>query len=76
MDIHIDLETIKFFVVLVISGSLYGFYVYRQGIKRGWDDCAYTLENEGLIEIDDEGGINRVSDTQFKKFQREIGELE
>lgn len=76
MDIHIDLETIKFFVVLVIAGSLYGYYVYRQGIKRGWDDCAYTLENEGLIEIDDEGAINRVSDTQFRKFQREIGELE
>lgn len=76
MDIHIDLEAVKFFVVLVIAGSLYGYYVYRQGIKIGWDDAMYTLENEGLIEIDDEGKINRVSDTQFKKFQQEIGEFE
>lgn len=71
MDIHIDLETVKFFVLLVISGVGYGYYCYRNGLKRGWDDCAYALESSGVIEIDDDGEILRVSDRDYHEFKRQ-----
>jgi hypothetical protein len=69
MDIHIDLQLFKLFVAIVIAGVLYGHYVYRQGLKRGWDDLAYLLTDEGLIQIDENGEILRVSDREYVKFK-------
>lgn len=71
MDIHIDLETVKFFVVLVIAGAGYGYYVYRQGLMRGWDNAMYSLEEEGLIQIDEEGEVLRVSDREYHNFTKQ-----
>lgn len=72
MDIHIDLEAVKFFVVLVIAGSLYGWYCYKQGIKVGFDDAMYMLQEEFIVKIDDETlEVSRVSDHEFRKYKEE-----
>jgi hypothetical protein len=71
MDIHIDSETLKLFASIVIAGSIYGHYLYKKGLKRGWDDLAYLLEGEGLIQIDDEGEILRVSDREYHKLKKQ-----
>lgn len=70
MDIHIDLETVKFFVVLVIAGSAYGWYCYRKGLMRGWDRSIYSLEDAGFLYVDEDGEIQRVSDRQYNEFKR------
>lgn len=72
ITLEISWEEIKFFIALVIAGSLYGYHVYRKGIKRGFDDCAYLLAEEGVIFIDDDGNIGRVSDKEFREFQESI----
>jgi hypothetical protein len=76
MDIHIDLEAVKFFVVLVIAGSAYGYYVYRKGLIRGWDNAMYSLEEEGLIHIDDDGEVLRVSDKEYKEYRNFVEQSE
>lgn len=56
MDIHIDLDQLKFLIALIVSGALYGNYVYKKGLMKGWDDLAYELEEAGIIKVDEETG--------------------
>jgi hypothetical protein len=72
ITLEISWEEIKFFIALVIAGSLYGYHVYRKGIKRGWDDAIYTLEDAGVVYVDDAGDVCRVSDKEFREFQESI----
>lgn len=74
MDINISIgwEEIKFFLALVVVGAGYGYHCYRTGIRKGFDDAMYTLEYEGIVKIDDETlEVSRVSDNEFRKFQKE-----
>lgn len=65
MDIHIDLESLKMFVAIVVAGSVYGHYLYKRGLRKGWDDLAFELEDAGIINVDEETGeITRAA----KKF--------
>ena len=68
MDIHIDRETVEFFIALVLSGSVYGWYCYKQGIKRGWDDSIFSLEDAGFLQIKDNGEVKRISDKEYKEY--------
>lgn len=72
MDFHIDLDTIKLFSVVVIAGSIYGHYLFKKGIKLGWDDAMYSLESAGLIQIDDNGEVLRLSDREYNKIKKEF----
>lgn len=67
MDIHIDLEQIGFFISLVVIGVASNWYYYNKGLKKGWDNLAFELESELLIEINDDGEIKRLSDKEFQK---------
>ena len=72
MDIHIDLDNIKLFCSIVFLGVINGYFMYRKGLKRGWDDLAYELTMSGYIDINDKTlEITRVSDIKYKKFQQE-----
>ena len=72
MDIHIDLGQIGFFIALIIVGVASNWYYHRKGLKEGWDNLAYLLSDEGLIDIDEDGEIHRVSDHEFKKFKQSM----
>ncbi len=75
MDIHIELDQVLLFVSIVIAGSLQCWYWYNKGIKRGWDQACWSLAEVNIIKVDDETlEISRVSDKEFKKFQREFAE--
>ena len=67
MEFYISLETIEFFITIVVAGVCYGFYCYRNGLRRGWDNAMYTLEEEGIISIDDTGEVARVDDKKYKE---------
>lgn len=67
MDFHIDLETLEFFVALVIAGGVYGNYLFNKGIRIGWDNAMYTLQEENIISINEEGEVYRVNDKQYKE---------
>lgn len=57
---YISIEQIEFFIVLVIAGSLYGWYCYNKGIDAGVDDILTFLEDNQIISIDpDTGEISR-----------------
>ncbi len=68
--LEISWEEIKFFIALVVAGIGYGYYVYHRGMRKGWDDLAYLLDAEGIILVDDNGEICRVSDRDYAKFKR------
>ena len=74
LTIEISWEEVKFFFALVIAGSLYGYHCYRRGKRNGFDDAMYLLESEGLISIDDDGRIGRVSDREFREMQESMAE--
>ena len=74
LTIEISWEEIKFFIALIIAGSLYGYHCYMRGKKIGFDDAMYLLESEGLISIDDDGRIGRVSDREFREIQESMAE--
>lgn len=76
LTIEISWEEIKFFIAICLCGIGYGYYCYRNGMRRGWDDCAYILESEGLINIGDDGRIDRVSDKEFRKIRDSIEEFD
>ncbi len=72
ITIEISWEEIKFFIALVIVGSLYGLYVYRKGFMRGFDNAIYRLEDSGVVYVDEAGDVCRVSDKEFRKFQESL----
>ena len=74
LTIEISWEEIKFFIALIIAGSLYGYHCYMRGKKTGFDDAMYLLESEGLISIDDDGRIGRVTDREFREIQESMAE--
>lgn len=53
---YISIETIEFFIMLVLSGSVYGWYCYKQGIQRGANEVIAYLEEEQIIYINPETG--------------------
>lgn len=65
MDIHIDIEQVKMFAAIAIAGSVYGHYLYTKGLKKGWDDLAYSLLEENIIDIDDETGEIKRSTNRY-----------
>jgi hypothetical protein len=71
MDIHIDIDTIKFFIALLVSGIGYGWYCYKRGLKVGWDDAMYELERSGYLYIDEEGEVRRYNDKEYRDIIRE-----
>lgn len=71
MDIHIDIDTLKFFIALLVSGICYGWYCYKRGLKVGWDDAMYELERSGYLYIDDEGEVRRYNDKEYRDIIRE-----
>ena len=70
--LEISWEEVKFFLVLVVVGVCYGYYTYRQGMRRGWDSAIYGLEDAGVIHVNDEGEVCRISDKEYKNIQREL----
>jgi hypothetical protein len=72
MDIHIDAEQLKMFGAIVIAGALYGHYLYKKGLRLGWDDAMYCLSDAGMIEVDEDGEVKRISDVQYRKFRAEM----
>jgi hypothetical protein len=70
MDIHIDSEQLKLFFAIVIAGAVYGQWLYRKGLRHGWDQSIYSLEDAGFLQVDEEGEVKRVSDRQYKEYKR------
>lgn len=70
--IELSWDQIFFFLALVVSGSLYGWYCYNKGTKRGWDKAIFSLEDAGMLYVDDDGEVCRVSDKEFKKFKESM----
>lgn len=57
---YISVETLEFFFMLVVAGSLYGYHCYHQGLQRGVDEIILYLEEQEIISIDpDTGEIGR-----------------
>lgn len=67
-EIVISVESLKMFSAIFIAGALYGYYCYRNGLKRGWDNCAYSLQDAGLIDVNSEGEIIRISDKEYREI--------
>lgn len=70
MDIHIDADQLKMFVAIVIAGAVYGQYLYRKGLRHGWDNLAYLLDDESIIRVGQDGEIKRVSDREYNKYKQ------
>lgn len=67
MDFHIDINDLKLFCAIVVAGVTNGYFLYRKGLRVGWDNCSYVLSDAGLIDIKDDGEIIRVSDREYQK---------
>lgn len=65
MDIHIDLEDLKMFATILVLGVGTNWYYYNKGLRRGWDDAMFSLEDENIIEIDDETGEIKRSTNRY-----------
>ena len=74
ITLEISWEEIKFFFALVIAGSLFGLHCYRTGMKRGWDQSIFSLEDAGFLYVDDDGRVLRVSDKEFREYQESYQE--
>lgn len=72
MDIHIGLDQLGLLVSIVVLGVISNWYCLRKGHREGWDDLAYFLEEEGLIDIDAGGEIKRISDREFQKRKAQL----
>lgn len=72
VTIEISWEEIKFFIALCIAGGFYGYHVYNKGLKRGWDNAIYSLEDAGVLYVDEDGDVCRVSDQEFEDYQESI----
>lgn len=73
VTIEISWEEIKFFIALVVAGACYGYYVYNKGLKKGWDDAIYSLEDAGVVYVDEDGDVCRVSDRDFEDYKESMG---
>lgn len=73
VTIEISWEEIKFFLALVVAGCFYGWYVFERGKKKGWDDAIYSLENFGVLYVDEDGDVCRVSDEEYEHFRESMG---
>lgn len=56
MDIHVDIESLKMFFTILVLGVGTNWYYYHKGMKKGWDNLAWELEDSGIIDVDDETG--------------------
>lgn len=73
VTIEISWEEIKFFIALCVAGGFYGYYVYNRGLKKGWDNAIYSLEDAGVLYVDEDGDVCRVSDQEFESYQESMG---
>lgn len=71
MEVYIDINTIKDFVILLVAGILYGWYCYKRGLIVGWDNAMYELEKSGYLYVDDDGEVKRYSDKEYRNILRE-----
>lgn len=77
LTIEISWEEIKFFIAICLCGIGYGYYCYRNGVRRGWDESCYQLFDSGFINIDPETlEVTRVSDKEFRKIRDSIEEFD
>jgi hypothetical protein len=53
----LDTDSVIFTVSIIISGIIYGQYMFRQGFKYGADETIDGLENAGIIDINENGEI-------------------
>lgn len=72
LTIEISWEEIKFFIALVVAGGLYGQYLFSKGKKVGFDDAIYSLQDFGVVYVDDEGDVCRVSDEEYEHFKESM----
>lgn len=72
LTIEISWEEVKFFIALIVSGSLYGWYCYKKGLKRGWDHAIFALEDYGFLSVDDSGNVIRMTDKEFRDYQESV----
>jgi hypothetical protein len=72
MDIHIDLNDIGLFLSIVVFGAAHSWYWFRKGLRKGWDDLAWSLSDENIILVADDGEIKRVSDNEYRKYKENL----
>jgi hypothetical protein len=53
----LDTTSMWFTTAIILAGIFYGQYMYRRGMQTGTDQVIDTLENAGIIQVDDEGII-------------------
>lgn len=53
----LDTDSVIFTVSIIISGIIYGQYMFRQGFKCGTDETIDGLEHAGIIDVNENGEI-------------------
>jgi hypothetical protein len=53
----LDTDSMWFTGIIIISGILYGQYMFRQGLETGTTQTIDGLESAGIIQITEDGEI-------------------
>lgn len=58
---------VLYLIATILCGVPYGMYCYRSGLKAGAENTIDFLEDINYIRVDEEGNVERVSDSSYKR---------